>query len=242
MSTDPKTVIEHFVTALQDGDMVAVHDAFAEDATWTLDGNLPLSGTWRGREAILTDFYGSIPRLYQPDTIDLTVTGLFAGGDKVAMEWTSRARTTQGEDYENRCAGDLHRPRRPDRRPSTSTWTRSTPRLSSRRASPARGERERLGGDQPLERAEHRPQRLQPQRARAVDRLAPAPRRRARRRRRPRLAPSARTATRTVPGSSQAANASASVQRAGSRAPASRCARTGRDTSTCSPSSSTVNG
>jgi uncharacterized protein (TIGR02246 family) len=105
MSTDPKTVIEHFVTALQAGDMVAVHDAFAEDATWTLDGNLPLSGTWRGREAILTDFYGSIPRLYQPDSIDLTVTGLFAGGEKVALEWTSRARTTAGEAYENRCAG-----------------------------------------------------------------------------------------------------------------------------------------
>jgi uncharacterized protein (TIGR02246 family) len=101
----PRTVIENYVKALQTGDMVAVHDAFAPDATWTLDGDLPLSGTWRGRDAILTDFLGSIPRLYEPGSVDIAVTSLLADGDKVALEWTSKARTARGEDYENRCAG-----------------------------------------------------------------------------------------------------------------------------------------
>ena len=54
--------------------MDTVRELFAEDATWWLGGELPLSGTWRGRDAILGDFLGSIPRLYQPETISIEVT------------------------------------------------------------------------------------------------------------------------------------------------------------------------
>jgi uncharacterized protein len=103
--TDSRTVIERYVTAVAARDMDAVRDLFAEDATWWLGGELPLSGTWRGRDAILGDFLGSIPRLYRPETISLEITSLIAEGETVALEWTSRAQTTSGEDYENRCAG-----------------------------------------------------------------------------------------------------------------------------------------
>ena len=103
--TDPRTVLERYVAAVAERDMDTVRDLFAEDATWWLGGELPLSGTWRGRDAILGDFLGSIPRLYQPDTISIEITSLIAEGDVVAMEWTSRALTTSGEDYENQCAG-----------------------------------------------------------------------------------------------------------------------------------------
>src|SRR5690242_16990080 len=103
--TDPRTVLERYVAALAERDMETVRDLFAEEATWWLGGELPLSGTWRGREAILGDFLGSIPRLYRPETISIEVTSLIADGDTVAMEWTSRAQTASGEDYENRCAG-----------------------------------------------------------------------------------------------------------------------------------------
>jgi uncharacterized protein (TIGR02246 family) len=103
--TDPRTVLERYVAAVADRDMDTVRDLFAEDATWWLGGELPLSGTWRGRDAILGDFLGSIPRLYQPDTISIEITSLIAEGDVVAMEWTSRALTTAGEAYENQCAG-----------------------------------------------------------------------------------------------------------------------------------------
>jgi len=103
--TDPRTVLERYVAAVAERDMDTVRDLFAEDATWWLGGELPLSGTWRGRDAILGDFLGSIPRLYQPETISIEITSLIAEGDVVAMEWTSRALTTAGEEYENQCAG-----------------------------------------------------------------------------------------------------------------------------------------
>ena len=103
--TDPRTVLERYVAAVAERDMETVRDLFAEDATWWLGGELPLSGTWRGRDAILGDFLGSIPRLYQPETISIEITSLIAEGDVVAMEWTSRALTAAGEEYENQCAG-----------------------------------------------------------------------------------------------------------------------------------------
>jgi uncharacterized protein len=100
-----RTVIERYVAAVAARDMDTVRECFAEDATWWLGGELPLSGTWRGRDAILGDFLGSIPRLYQPETISLEITSLIAEGASVALEWTSRALTTAGEEYENQCAG-----------------------------------------------------------------------------------------------------------------------------------------
>lgn len=103
--TDSRTVIERYVAAVQAGDTDAVRDCFADDATWWLGGELPLSGTWRGRDAILGDFLGSIPRLYEPGSISLEITSLIAEGDTVVLEWTSRAVTAAGERYENQCAG-----------------------------------------------------------------------------------------------------------------------------------------
>jgi uncharacterized protein len=103
--TEPRTVIERYVAAVEQRDMETVRELFAEDATWWLGGELPLSGTWRGRDAILGDFLGSIPRLYDPESISIEVTSLIAERDTVVLEWTSRARTVAGEAYENQCAG-----------------------------------------------------------------------------------------------------------------------------------------
>jgi ketosteroid isomerase-like protein len=102
---DSKAVLERYVAAVQAGDEQAIRDSFAPDATWRLDGELPISGTWEGREAILGDFLASAMSFYEPGSIRLEITSLIAEGDRVAMEWTSVARTTRGEPYENHCIG-----------------------------------------------------------------------------------------------------------------------------------------
>ena len=80
---------------------------FAEDATldaWT--AGCRSSGTWQGRDAILERLLRPDRRsLYQPGSVRLEVTSLTAGSDRVALEWTSRARTRDGEPYENHCIG-----------------------------------------------------------------------------------------------------------------------------------------
>jgi hypothetical protein len=102
---DSKAVLERYVAAIQAGDEEGVRDAFAEDATWRLDGELPISGTWEGREAILGEFLATAWSFYEPGSIRIEITSLLAEGDRVAMEWTSRARTVRGEPYENHCIG-----------------------------------------------------------------------------------------------------------------------------------------
>ena len=66
-ATDATTVVRRYVSAVEAGDEHTVRDLFAEDATWTLAaGNLPISGTWTGREVILTDFLGAALSYYEP--------------------------------------------------------------------------------------------------------------------------------------------------------------------------------
>lgn len=104
-SSESKAVLERYVAAVQAGDEEAIRDAFAPDAVWQLDGELPISGTWRGRETILNDFLGTAMSYYRPGSVSLEITSLIADGDRVAMEWTSRAHTRDGEPYENHCIG-----------------------------------------------------------------------------------------------------------------------------------------
>jgi ketosteroid isomerase-like protein len=102
--TDSKLLLTRYVDALQTGH--PRHEFFAEDATWTLHaGDLPLAGTWRGRAAILDDFLGRAMSLYEPGSISIEVTAMIAEGDQVALQWTTRARTLEGEPYENGCLG-----------------------------------------------------------------------------------------------------------------------------------------
>jgi uncharacterized protein len=96
-----KTVVLNYVEALQRGDADAVRDSFAEQATWWLPGELPLSGTWRGRDQILDEFLASAMQYYDPATVSIEVTNVVAEGEQVALEWITRGRTASGNVYEN---------------------------------------------------------------------------------------------------------------------------------------------
>jgi hypothetical protein len=104
--SDTKSVLRRYVAALEAGDEQTVRDFFADDATWTLAaGELPISGTWKGRDAILGEFLATALSYYAAGSVSLEITGMIAEGDQVALEWTSRARTRDGRPYENGCIG-----------------------------------------------------------------------------------------------------------------------------------------
>ncbi|MFF4343431.1 nuclear transport factor 2 family protein [Kitasatospora sp. NPDC001540] len=107
MSTDPRTVVADYVAAVARGDADAIHQAFTEDVVWTYPGDLPLSGEWRGREAVVKGFLGSIGGLVAPGTaIEVAlVDEPVVQGDRVVAEWTSRCTTVRGALYENRNLG-----------------------------------------------------------------------------------------------------------------------------------------
>jgi len=104
--TDVKSVIRRYVSALQAGDERTVRELFDENATWTLAaGELPISGTWEGRDAILNEFLATALSYYEPGSVSIDITGMISEGDRVVLQWTSRANTRTGRRYENDCIG-----------------------------------------------------------------------------------------------------------------------------------------
>ena len=103
---DAKSVVRRYVTAVEAGDEQAIREVFAEDAAWTLEaGQLPISGTWKGRDRIMGEFLATALAYYEPGTVQLEITAMIAEHDQVVMQWTSRARTRRGRPYENGCIG-----------------------------------------------------------------------------------------------------------------------------------------
>jgi uncharacterized protein len=105
-ASDSKSVLRRYVAAVESRDEQTIRDLFAEDATWTLAaGDLPISGTWHGRDTILGEFLPTALSSYEPGSVSFQVTGMVAEGDQVALQWTTCARTRDGRPYENGCIG-----------------------------------------------------------------------------------------------------------------------------------------
>ena len=100
-----RAVVRAYIAALQSGDIAALRESFAPDATWSLRGDLPVSGTWTGPDAIIDGFLAAMmARLDADRPLSQELTGLVADGDTAVAEWTSRATTVAGETYENEYA------------------------------------------------------------------------------------------------------------------------------------------
>ncbi len=105
-AVDNKAVLRRYARALRAGDEQALRSFLAEDATWTLHaGNLPMSGTWRGRDRIVDGFFATAMANYEPGSVTVEITAMIAEDDQVVLQWTSRARTADGRPYENGCIG-----------------------------------------------------------------------------------------------------------------------------------------
>ena len=96
-SIDAKDVARRYVAAVEAGDEQAIREVFAEDAVWTLQaGDLPISGSWKGRESIMGEFLATAMSHYEPSSVRLEITSMIAERDQVVLQWTSRARTRDG--------------------------------------------------------------------------------------------------------------------------------------------------
>jgi ketosteroid isomerase-like protein/alkylhydroperoxidase/carboxymuconolactone decarboxylase family protein YurZ len=98
-------VIRTYFDAVQRGDQERIRASLAEDATFWIHGNLPISGTYEGRDAIVDGlFQGALSR-FEPGSLTVELTSTFVSEDHAAAEWVSRARTPTGTQYENCCSG-----------------------------------------------------------------------------------------------------------------------------------------
>jgi uncharacterized protein len=102
-STDSKTVVVRYIEAARSGMTAVIRDSFAPDATWEYPGDLPLSGTYRGIDAIVGDFLGGAGAVLAE--VQLELGTVVAEGNLVAAEWTSTGTSKDGVPYRNRNLG-----------------------------------------------------------------------------------------------------------------------------------------
>ncbi|WP_441246902.1 nuclear transport factor 2 family protein [Kitasatospora sp. McL0602] len=99
---DAKETVQRYLRAIAERDAPAVIELLAEDAEFWISGEHAVSGSFRGRDAVLGGFLLPMGELFDPEadyTID--VSSLIADGDKVAVECVSRSVTRAGRPYEN---------------------------------------------------------------------------------------------------------------------------------------------
>lgn len=105
LETEAKTVLRRYLDALTAGNLAAIAGSFAEDATWSIHGTLPLSGTRHGRGAIM-EFLASAGSLYQPGTQSFTFGEITAEADRAVLEWRVQGvAAATGRNYDNAYCG-----------------------------------------------------------------------------------------------------------------------------------------
>jgi hypothetical protein len=97
-----RSVVTDYLAALRRGDLDALRASFRPDATWSLRGELPVSGTWTGPDGIIDTFLARMmERIDTTKDMSQQVHGVIADGDTAVAEWTTRATTRDGQSYEN---------------------------------------------------------------------------------------------------------------------------------------------
>jgi uncharacterized protein len=101
-----RAVVAGFFRALRAGDIDALRATFAPDATWTLRGGLPASGTWTSPDGIINGFFPQIFGRLDPGVpVVQDVHRIIADGEYAVAEWTTHARTRDGRRYDSDYAG-----------------------------------------------------------------------------------------------------------------------------------------
>ena len=107
MNRNAEQTVREYFEALATGGDVAQY--YAQDATFWYPGELPMSGTWKGREAIVDGFLGAAFGLLDPDKeTRIEVTNLIAAEPYVTVEWDSMATARNGNAYHNQNIAIFH--------------------------------------------------------------------------------------------------------------------------------------
>ncbi|WP_327112484.1 nuclear transport factor 2 family protein [Nocardia sp. NBC_01730] len=108
-------VVLRYLAASNAGDRAAVEELLADDATFTLWGRLPVSGTTVGKRAIVESLMPGARKLFQPGTLQLQPLHVMADGDHVVAEVHAEGTSAAGLAYDTQycmvfqvCDGQIH--------------------------------------------------------------------------------------------------------------------------------------
>lgn len=95
-------LVRSFLAAMGRLDVPALSDLLADDATWWLAGDLPVSGLYEGKPAVIGDFLWSASALFEPGSLGFELQHLVSGAGTVVAEYVGTARSlANGKPYRN---------------------------------------------------------------------------------------------------------------------------------------------
>ena len=98
---EAKEIVRRYIDASNEGDRATIAASFTDDATFTIWGEMPVSGTTVGKQSIMEEFLPAARTLFQPGTLHLQVDRILADGDHVIAEVKAHGKSAAGELYEN---------------------------------------------------------------------------------------------------------------------------------------------
>ncbi len=99
-STENKQVVLDFYAAGARGDMDGCLALLTDDIVWTNIGTTPVSGTYRGKQALVEQLLGPLFAQLKAG-LSTDVQNLIAEADMVVAQTTGTAETTSGVPYNN---------------------------------------------------------------------------------------------------------------------------------------------
>lgn len=99
MSTDNEQLARDFFAAIYAGDAPALLGMLSDDAEWWLTGQLPQSGRYVGKDAILNDLLAPFGAVWEDNKQTYELHTVLAAGDHVVVELSSRGTTAHGSAY-----------------------------------------------------------------------------------------------------------------------------------------------
>jgi ketosteroid isomerase-like protein len=97
---DNKQLLQHIFAELSNGNSKPFFDSLDDDVTWTIIGTTRWSGTYRGKQAVLSDLLRPL-RAQFGDQYTATALRIIAEGDHVVVEGRGRVTTKAGMPYHN---------------------------------------------------------------------------------------------------------------------------------------------
>jgi ketosteroid isomerase-like protein len=99
---ESRRVVDEFMAAMNRMDVAAVVALLTDDTTWTMPGDLPVSGRHEGRETVLGDFLANAAALFEPGSLRFELETVTTEGRYAIAEYTGTGRAADGQrDYRN---------------------------------------------------------------------------------------------------------------------------------------------
>ena len=99
-AADNKELVQHIYAELSNGNSGPLVDAMAEDVRWIMMGTTKWSGTYEGKQAVLTRLLAPL-RAQFADRYTARAERIVAEGDLVVAEVRGRVTTRAGAPYHN---------------------------------------------------------------------------------------------------------------------------------------------